>query len=172
MDALDEIAEDDWELLAWRRSAATRMVIRGSLRTRTIQSDPELNARLMPLGYILGDMRDSRNEWVVPRKVHKGTPYDSARRDTDKWTARLWPENIQEIVRQAQDGELDDHHLEEQPASADHIESTEAQTEPQKPAISVIQSSPQAKVLEAFGLTGKETDEEGTPFHLTSYTET
>lgn len=157
MDALDDVEEEEWEILAWRRSAATRMIIRASVRTRTIQSDSGLNIKIMPLGHILDDMRDPRNDWLVPAKVPKGTPFDSAQRNADKWSAKLWPEEIQDLVKQAQDGELSD--------LADHMRGDD------KPRIAVVKTNPQLDVLAAFGLTGDETAEDGSSFGLVSYAE-
>jgi len=152
MDALDDLMEEEWDVLSWRRSSATRFVIRSSVVCRAIQSDSELKIRILPLGAVLEDMSDSRNEWLVPKRVQDGTPYEMARRTVDKWSKNLWPDEIEEMSNQ--------------PARGDD-EGTKRAEKPR--LVSVVKKNPEEDVFKAFGLTGKETDQEGVPFGLVNF---
>lgn len=153
-DALDDINEEEWDLLSWRRSSATRFVIRASVRCRAIQTDPELKIRVLPLGAILDDMGDPRNEWLIPKKVKDSTPHEVARKSVERWSKNLWPDSVEET----------------QTATDNSEEVQEGDPEEDsKPRISAVKTNPTDDVLQAFGLTGNETDEDGMPFNLVSF---
>lgn len=144
MDALDEAAEGEWELVSWRRSAGTRFIVTAPVRCRGVVDEPHLHLRLRPMGSMVGDMEDPRNEWIIPEPDGDASPHDQASSQVSSWMGSMWSPSGSE----------------------------EAEPEGESPSgrrLSVVKGEgdkPSASVLRAFGLTGDETGSDGSRFDL------
>lgn len=97
-DCLDDMLEDEWDMVVWRRKrSGTYMIVHATVECRSIlNSEPELQLKVIPVGHLLDDYKDSRNEWLMPSNPRKQTPFDRASELIDQWVRNMWPDDIDE----------------------------------------------------------------------------
>lgn len=126
LDALDDVCPGGWDAVSWRRPSATRLVVASPVEARCVVEEAYLKVRVLPLGMLVADMGNNQNEWLRPSLPGSGESLAAARALVDGWTAEMWPAHTEQP--------------EPEPAVAG------------PPRLAVVRRTPQAEVLEAFGI--------------------
>lgn len=93
MDAIDLLLGEGavWEMIMWRRTAATRILMFAPLVVRSLVDQPSLQMSSTPRTRLFDDMENNRNEWLLPAgSPGRRSPAEEARDDVNRWTENLW----------------------------------------------------------------------------------
>lgn len=196
IDFIDEESEGDYEAVAWTRGKNHRLIVLSelALKSRVMSEFPEIVIR--PIGQIIDGVADNRNRWVYPLDMNKGVEdarrMSTMLWEDLAELAKQKPKKSQPLAASTPDEAGDDVHHDALLDDATHqdqgidapetaeaaVESTDISDVSTPPApddleehrrrkrLNVERNEAQRKVLEAFGLTGDEKDEDGQPIKL------
>ena len=141
VDIVDDASDGDFGMVAWKRGDVTRIILWASIKIRGILQSEFSDFKIRPVGQLVETMSDPRNKWIEPSG---NKSYEAADEAVSSWMREITSQFDAEDAVGTLDVEPED----------DEVPMEETNVQIEKVGV-------KNKVLELFGLTGDETDENG-----------